>query len=121
MAHFDAATLQYLWSADTRELKQLGRGDRPGAEDDLARRSCTHSLAIAGVDNPRAASAIESQPAGRSLSDDVQIRAFHRRSQIALGGAHAPTAPNRRLRHAHAFLDRPVVIRIAPNTVLACR
>ena len=114
--HRDAELLQALGGADARELQQLRRIDRAAREDDLGRALGAGDAALAVLDADRAP-ALEDDARGERLGLHAQVRALHRRTQVADRGAHPPAVLRGGLVVARALLALAVEVVVAGNAV----
>src|SRR5204863_3858412 len=107
VARPDADSLELLCVADTGELEQLRRVDRPAAEDHLVRpdAACAASLDDLDADG---APALDLEPRHEGAAADLEIRAALDGVQVGAGRAHAPAAVDRAVEPREALL--PVAV-----------
>src|SRR5262249_36734559 len=72
------------------------------------------------VDDADAALAFQQHASGRSVSDDAQVWAPHRRLEVTVGDAHAPAAADAGLGLDDAFLVFAVVVLVELEAGIDC-
>ncbi len=88
----DAVRDQLVRRPDAGQHQQLGRIERPAAEDHLALGADLTKLALLGDLDPHRAAGLNQDPGGQRLHLQRQVRATERRMQIGAIGAGAPAA-----------------------------
>ena len=110
--HGNAVLLQLRARANAREHQQLGRQQRPGAEQHFARGAHFLQLPTLAVLHAHRTAALHQHPRGLRAGDDLQVRPAQVRREVALGGAVAFPILVGDLVQAHAFLVWPVEVQV---------
>ena len=110
MSHVDAGLAQYLARADTRNLQQMRRRDRPRAQNHFAPRAEALPAARTRILDAAGALAVEQNALAQRAGDHLQVGPLARRLQIGIGGRPAHPVFDRHVHRAKAFLLTAVVI-----------
>ena len=101
---------------DAGELQQLGRIDRPAAQDHLAPRArLVVASAAPVVRTPTARRPSKAMRVASACVTTLRLRAFHRRPQIGVGGRRAHAVPHRHVEGAKPLL--PLAVEVGAHRI----
>ena len=113
---FDPERFELGCRPDTRKLEQLGRIDRPAAQDHLAPRACLVVASAAPVMQTGRAAPVEGDASCERVRDHLEIASFPRRPQIGVGGRRPHSVPHRHVEGAKSLLPLAVEVGGSPHS-----